>query len=78
MVNTLPPPPCFAEYGLHDSVRLVAQSEDLAAGSVGRVLGKFPCPGDPTYAVIFPDNNLALRQLRPHEIVLVATFPAAV
>ena len=71
MMNTLPPPPSLGEYGLQDRVSLVAQSEDLAAGSVGRVLGKFPYPGDPTYAVIFPDNNLALRQLRPHEIATI-------
>ena len=77
MINTPPPRPSYAEYGLHDIVSLVAQSEDLAAGSVGRILGKFPNPGDPTYAVIFADNNLALRQLRPHEIVLVNNFPAA-
>ena len=76
-MNTLPPPLSFADYGLHDVVSLVAQTEDLTAGSVGRVLGKFPHPGDPTYAVIFPDDNLALRQLRPDEIALVDNFPAA-
>ncbi len=75
-MNTLTPTR-FEEYGLYDTVSLVAQNENLAAGSVGRILGKFPYPGDPTYAVIFPDNNLALRQLRPHEIVLVDEFPAA-
>jgi hypothetical protein len=77
MTNTLPPPPSFAEFGLHDVVSLVAQSEDLAAGSVGRVLGVFPHPGGPTYAVIFTHDSLALRQLRPHEIALTDNFPAA-
>jgi hypothetical protein len=75
MMNTLTPTR-FAEYGLNDTVSLVAQNEDLASGSVGRILGKFAHPGYPAYAIIVPGNKFAVRELRPQKILLVDDFPA--
>lgn len=59
-----------AEFRLNDAVRLLDQQSDVPSGSVGRVLGIFPRPVGPTYAVSFTDKKVAVLELRPHEIAL--------
>ena len=56
------------EFSLDDAVRLLAGNGDVSAGAVGRVLGKFPRPNNPTYVVCFVDKKVSALELRPSEI----------
>jgi len=69
-----PPVPA---YHLNDAVRLLDGHDDLLAGSVGRVLGSFPRPGEITYVVSFVDAKVTVLELHANEIVFVDDFRAA-
>jgi hypothetical protein len=60
-----------SEFRLDDTVRLLDQQRDVPSGGIGRVLGIFPRPVDPTYAVSFTDKKVTVLELRPHEFALV-------
>jgi len=73
-MNTVVPTSAVAEFSLNDAVRLLKQIGDVPADTIGRVLGKFARPTDPTYGVIFVSEKVAILELRPSEIALVDNF----
>ena len=74
MVNTR----AAAEFLLNDPVRLRDQQRDVPSDTVGRILGRFPHPAGPTYAVSFVDEKLSVLELYADQIVLVEDSPLSV
>ena len=71
MTRTPAPKSALPDFGLDDAVRLLAGHGDVPAGAVGRVLGKFARPNNPTYVVCFVDKKVSALELRPNEIALL-------
>jgi hypothetical protein len=70
VIHERTPADAVAEYSLNDAVSLLSGQNDVPTGAVGRVLGTFPHPGGPSYAVVFVAHKLSALALRPEEIVL--------
>lgn len=62
------------EFLPNDAVRLRDQQRDVPSDTVGRILGRFPHPAGPTYAVSFVDEKLSVLEVSPDQIVLVEDF----
>ena len=77
MYMTCNTPTAFADFRLNDVVRLLVQRRGVAAGSVGRVLGKFARPGNTTFVVCFVQDKVRALELPPGEVALVDVLPAA-
>jgi hypothetical protein len=50
-----------AQLHLHDQVRLVTAHGDVREGSIGRILGRFARPSEPTFFVAFDGQPAALE-----------------
>jgi hypothetical protein len=68
-VMTIVPFP--TEFSTNDDVRLLDRHGNVPSGALGRILGKFMRPTDPTYLVRFGDEDVAVVEIRFEEIVLV-------
>ena len=77
MARTRTPNSTLPDFALDDAVRLLDRHDELPAGAVGRILGKFPRPHDEsTYAVCFVDKKISVLELRPNEIGPLDTLHA--
>ena len=77
MVIPYAPKSRVPSYRVNDPVRLLQSHGDVAAGSIGRVLGWFPRPTEITYVVSFVDAKVSVLELHANEIVVVHDFRAA-
>jgi uncharacterized protein (UPF0297 family) len=55
-------------FALRDTVLLLNRHGDIAAGSIGRVIGRF-VQGDPTYLVWFEGDERRIAEIHPDELV---------
>ena len=61
-------------FRLRDSVMLLSGHGDIAAGSVGRVIGRF-VQGDPTYVVWFEGDERRVAEIHPDDLLLADVEP---
>ena len=57
------------EFELNAAVRLLDRHDDVPSGSLGRIIGALPSPGQPVYVVSFVAEAVCVRDVRSDEIV---------